>query len=209
VKILIGLVLTLFLLFLAADYVARSQAERQAGKQLAASLELGDEPDVELGGWPFLLKALGGELPSASFSADEVRSNGVSLTDVEVNVDGLQFELGDILAGSRDAIKVSGGDGSAVLSGSELSKVLRREGVDAKVRLTESGVRVDARRLPKALEGDISIDAGNLVISAGGSTIGTVRLPQIVDGLTYGDVTVEEEEAILSFDLGPATLSAP
>lgn len=208
-KIFGGLIVVLLLLFVAADYVARSQAEKQAGKQLASSLELDDEPDVKLGGWPFLLKALGGELPSASFSAEEVRSNGVTLSEVEVDVTDLSFSFKDILSGSGDAITIGGGDGTAVLLAGELSKVLRRESIDARVRFTANGVRVKAARLPQAVEGDIAIDAGNLVITAGGSTIGTVRLPQIAEGLTYDEVTIEEKAAVLSFSLSAASLTAP
>lgn len=208
-KVLGGFVVTLLLLFVAADYVARNQAENQAGKQLAASLDLEEEPDVKLGGWPFLLKVLGGEIPSASFSTQEVRSRGVSLTEVEVDVRGLAFKLEDIMAGSRDAIKISGGGGTAVLAEDELGKVLRREGIRAEVRLTDAGVLVDPPRLSESVDGDISIDSGYLVITAGGSTIGTVRLPQIVDGLIYGGVTVQEDKAVLSFDLEAATLTAP
>ena len=208
-KILTGLGVALLLLFFAADYVARSQAEQRAGEQLASSLDLDDEPDVELNGWPFLLKAFGGELPSASFSAESVSSRGVTLDEVEVNVTGLAFELSDILSGSKDAIKISGGDGSAFLSQQELSKVLRREGIDAKVRLTGEGVLVDAARLPKGLGGDITLETGNLVVSAGGSTIGIVRLPRIVEGLSYEEVTIEDGRAVLSFTLSAASLSAP
>lgn len=209
VKVLVAFLVTLLLLFTAADYVARNQAEQRAGEQLASSLELDEEPEVRLNGWPFLLRAFSGELPSASFSADEVRARGVSLTEVEVDVRGLSFNLKDILNSSREAIRIAGGDGTAVLSGAELRKVLRREGISAEVTLSADGVSVTTQALPEPVEGDLSIDAGNLVITAGSATIGTVRLPQIVEGLTYGQVTVEEDAAILVFHLEAATLTAP
>ncbi len=99
-RALIALVLFLLLL-VAADFGARLWAESRLSGELAESLDLAQNPDVSLGGFPFLPGALGGHLPSVSIRASEFKGEDVSVHALTLLLRDVSFSLPDVLSGAR------------------------------------------------------------------------------------------------------------
>jgi len=210
-KALLISLLLLVVLALAGDAFARSYAERRAAGQVQSSLELDDEPAVELEGWPFLLKALGGSFPSVSVEAPSLRARGVRLEDVDVTLEDVRFELKDLLAGSADGVRAESGRGSAALTSDALGTVAVRQGFEGDVALENGRVLVSVPQLPgEEAQGELALDGNHLTVVAEGLPQPIeIELPGIIRGLTYESVTIEGDRAVLAFTLTDAFLAPP
>ncbi|WP_018347573.1 LmeA family phospholipid-binding protein [Longispora albida] len=97
-KITIAVVLTLGILTVAADRVLAVVAEDVLTDQVSTQLkgrgiEAKGEPDVAIGGFPFLTQVVGGEFDEVTIGVGEVRSTGVAITDLEVKATGVRTDL--------------------------------------------------------------------------------------------------------------------
>lgn len=209
-RFLIALVLLLALL-VGGDIFLRSVTENRAADQIQASLDLDETPDVNLGGWPFVFKALGGNFPSVSISVEDARIQGVRLEDVTLDLRNVRFRLADLLAGDERAVETGGGTGAASIDSRGVSRALRRQGVDVEVSLNGDGsVTVRDERLPEAVAGEMTLEEGAVVIVADGLPQ-RLRffLPELIDGLTYESLEVSAGVAELGFSFPSGTLRAP
>src|SRR5437016_8023687 len=86
-------------ILVAADYGVRLYSESVVGKELEQSLGLSQKPSVRFGGWPFVPHLVSGDLPSASFTAADFSSHGVSLHQVNVTLDDVHVPTGRLVFG--------------------------------------------------------------------------------------------------------------
>lgn len=209
-KVLIGLAVFVALL-VGGDFFLKTVTETRAEDQMKAVLRLRSTPDVTLSGWPFTIKALAGNFPTVKVSIADARHRGVEIENVEVALRDVDFELAKLLSGSEDAIRTSGGQGSAVLTEEGVAQALQRQGVGATVKLVGDGtVRIDEPRLPEPVDGTMTLQGRDVVIAAEGVPQSySFRLPAPIEGISYDGLTVEEGRAILAFSLEGGTLTAP
>jgi hypothetical protein len=209
-RVLVILLLVLGGLFVAADQFLRTYAEGRAARQVQTSLDLDTEPEVALGGWPFVVKALTGNFSSIEVEVDRVTARGVRLENVRVRLEGVEFEIKDMLAGEGDALSADDGRGSANLTSEALMQGLKREGVEAEVELRDGSVFVSDPRFPRAIEAELSVSGNILQVSADRLPEPyTVRLPRAFQGLEYESVEVVGSVAELTFTLDSAILQTP
>lgn len=200
VVVLLGLAAT-------ADLVARGIAERRIAERAASSLDLDDEPDVTIGGWPFVLAVLNGTIPEIEVESAHVTRRDVSLDKVSLRLLDVEFDVASLGAdGGR--VKIGGGEGEATMTDDSLTSLLQSEGAPVEVRFEGSRVLVRAEGVPGEARGDVSLDGGDLVVSGEGlPATYSVSLPRLGRRIDYSSLTIVGGRARLILDIEAGALS--
>ena len=207
-KLLVSLVV-LGLLFFGVDALARNVAEGRAASYLQSEIGLEEEPEVSLGGTPFLFQAIGGSIPNVQVNADELVAKGLELHDVAITFDSVEVSLGSLLSGDAEKITTAGGDGTAHLKAAALSRYLKQQGAPAEIVIVRGAIGVTTPQLGTQ-NGEVSIDDGRLAIASPALPRPLkVKLPGIAGGLVYEDVSFDREGLVLEVSIPPGPLTAP
>jgi hypothetical protein len=107
-KVLVGFVIVGALLCAAAgvaDRAAANEAENRIAdsvKQEAAAngVQFSGEPDVRIGGYPFLTQAVRGKYQSVRITLKDLRAEGVSLPELVVDAEDIDAPLDTVLNGT-------------------------------------------------------------------------------------------------------------
>jgi hypothetical protein len=199
-------VVVLLGLAVVADFIVRQVAEDKLAARVGSALELNEEPELELSGWPFVLRALDGTFPEVEVTADTLRSRGVELEDVKVSLTDVRFDLGDVISGSDRSVRTAGGRGSAALTAEALDEAARREGADVRFGFAAGGVIVTSDTFGQAA-GTPTVSGQTLTIEAEGFPQPfSITLPSI-GGATYDSVGVEGGRLVVKVSLPPGRLS--
>jgi hypothetical protein len=183
VRALVVVVLLLVGLVVLADRVGVGIAEDRVAAVIADRGGLAGEPDVEIGGFPFLTQALGGRYEDVRISlsaADLAQPDG---TRADVTLRGVSVPLSDVLSGSVQEVPVDRVDGTATLAYPLLAEqlgpgtTLRREGDRLRVERT---VEVAGVTVPLTAVGTVGLDGGDLVVDVDEATGAGVEVPGFV-----------------------------
>ncbi|MBA3489072.1 MAG: DUF2993 domain-containing protein [Longispora sp.] len=106
VKVLLVVIVLLAGVLIGADRVLAVVAERKLADQVSAELQkkgltTSQEPQVSIGGFPFLTQMLAGKYSSIQITAPDVTSGNVKFTSLDVRVEGVvadDFGLTPVLA---------------------------------------------------------------------------------------------------------------
>lgn len=185
VRKLLIVVIALLIAAAAGDLWLRNYASDRIAARLATSLDLETEPDVEVGGFPFLLAALRGRFDSISISGAGLSRDGIELQEVELHLDDVRVAVADALT-HLDKVRIGRGRGAAVLTREEIER-----------RLAEAGI--DAALLPA--EGEIPLEGASLVLGPH-----NLPLPVVTDEMVWERARLRDGDVHLSFRLGRTRL---
>lgn len=196
----LGIVLVVLLVIgVVVDALARAFSERAAANVVGDALNLDEDPSIELGGFPFLFRLVGGNFTVVRMVVPSIEREGVRIEDVELRLHDVDFSIGKAVEGSPKAIKAARGSGSATLSEPELNEALRQKDVDATVTLGDR-VTVRSPDLPQEAGATITLEGSRLVIKTDDGLFSVaLPLPQFASGLTYEAVTTEPGRATIEF----------
>ncbi|MEY9215078.1 DUF2993 domain-containing protein [Thermobifida halotolerans] len=150
-KFLVFLIFLLVLL-VAADRGSHYAAESEIAKRIAQQYDMAAEPEVTIGGFPFLNQAIGGEY-------QEIHVVTGALTVEEVQVDRVDVTLTDVRAPFSDLLSqpnvVAGGvEGTVLLPYSELQKRL------------PPGVVIESENGEPRISGDLAYEGFSVSVSS-------------------------------------------
>ena len=203
-KLLVVLVL-LLLLVVVADVFAKQVAEEQIARRLRRTFELSEEPSVAVGGVPFLLNVVRGEISSIEMTGDRVRSEDVSLDDVEVQIHDVRFSLSQVIDGSGQ-VRASGGEGTASITEASLNDALETAGAPFALSLSSDGVIAASNGAEAAA--DVMLEGNALSVGAEGFPPIVLDLPSLGGRVIYDEVSLEEDRATLDFTVQRLEISA-
>lgn len=180
----VGALLLLAVVLVAADRITQAAVERNATAALATSgLEFSEDATVQLGGFPFLTQLVTGRLREASLHAESVVIDGIVLTDVDASA------LGITTSNPRTAQSVSL---TATAPASTLSDAVERSqlgqlGVDVEITVEDGEVLASTSILMVPVvvtmvpepAGD-AIGVGLESVKIAGLTVSVADLPQAV-----------------------------
>ena len=205
------------------DAGARAVAEARLASSVQNALGLPNEPDIELQGFPFLLQVARGRLEALEVQLEDVDAEGLNLDRVTLSFEELTFDRVALLQGSG-TVSVSSGSAQAVVTEDDLSTYLQGEGTPVRVRLDGPGIRVTTRistgeqTTTATAEGPVRVEDGRLVFSPDQveveGSVGVpaaalafdVVLPDLVPGIRYGSVLVNDGIAAIEADLAQTEL---
>lgn len=150
-KFLVFLIFLLILL-VAADRGSHYAAETEIAKRIAQQYGMATEPEVTIGGFPFLHQAVGGEY-------EEIRVVTGAMTIEEVQVDRVDVTLRDVVAPFADLLSqpsaVAGSvEGTVMLPYSELQKRL------------PPGVVIETENGTPRISGDLAYEGFSVEVSS-------------------------------------------
>lgn len=176
-------------LFIAVDSAARSYASNRIEGRLAAALNTDEQPQVSIGGFPFLVSAIDGELESISISAQRPgwESGPIELSDVNLTLHQVSFSPGEVLRGELRNVDVESSRGTARIQARVISAALRR------FNPNNPGV-------PIAGEGELLIEDNRLRLGAL-----TLPLPVPLRGMNFERAELVDGSVELEFSLSQTT----
>lgn len=200
-KLVVALVV-LVALAVAADVVARSVAEDRIAARLATELRTTSDPEVGIGGWPFLYHVARGRISSIEISADGAGRGVLRLTNVTLELEDVTFSPSELASGDTRDVRVGGGQGSATLTDRALTAALQRREQSLRARFVGGAVEVSSDALGGSATGDASVDGRELTVSAAdGAVSQTFALPGIADGVRYTSLDIGDGRALLRFEV--------
>jgi LmeA-like phospholipid-binding len=207
--LLIGLVI-LAGLGAVADYLLKQQAEARIASEVADTLEIGSDPDIQIEGFPFLLSAIRGRFSAVEVTADSLRKEGVRLDDFNARFEDLRFELSAVMSGKGD-IEAARGSGSAVLPIASLNRLLSREGsFRSPLRIigTEGQrITIDSEASSWGpVEVKPRLEDRTIVFDLVELGTASVDLPRVTSGLDYESLEIRDGRVVLTFSLSESAL---
>ncbi len=195
-------------------------AGNAAGKAIARSEGLSDEPDVTFRGFPFLTQAVRGRFKEIDVEVRDVTRGKLAFNLVTADLRGVKVSVGDAFAGELEAVPVDSGTASITLTYADLNAYLEERpgsprasaSVDGKV-LVRSSVGVPGRgSVPVEGVGSVSVSKGKIAVkvasvralagpalpaavvaSAAGRLSFTIPTTGLPFGITVREVSVESD----------------
>jgi LmeA-like phospholipid-binding len=205
-----GAALLATLLFLAvlgvgADYGFRLVMEERVARSAQESLDLPTEPDVDLRAFPFIVAFLREHIDEVGIAMEDVRVEGMRLDRVDLDFRDVSFER-EAFVGSGGTITAAAGRGEVTVTDDALSELLQDQGVPLDVEFTGPGIDVRQPTLDLSVAGRVRVEGSALVFSP--QTVPElgfeVNLPEVVPGMAYERITVEEGRATAEASLAGA-----
>jgi LmeA-like phospholipid-binding len=199
----------LFLVILAAgaDYGFRLVMEERVARSAQESLDLPTEPDVDLRAFPFTVAFLREHIDEVGIAVEDVGVEGMRLDRVDLDFRDVSFER-EAFVGSGGTITAAAGRGEVTVTDDALSAFLQDQGVPLAVEFTGPGIDVRQPTLDLSVSGRIRVEGSALVFSPQAvPELGfEVTLPEVVPGMAYERITVEEGRATAEASLAGARI---
>jgi hypothetical protein len=167
------------------DSALRSYASNRVASEMRSALNLPKDPDVEIGGFPFVVEAIRGRIESVKISADGLEEAGVAVTEIELTMRDVRISLAKIISGKSKRIRIGSISGVGRLTADDLAAALGQTGLDVSV-----------------------VDPGDVTVSGTTLSVGpaTVELPEFVNGIDYTEARIEGDSIVLQFETERTTL---
>ncbi|MCF7551570.1 MULTISPECIES: DUF2993 domain-containing protein [Pseudonocardia] len=123
-KRLIITVLVLAGVLVAADYAAAAAAESVVSRQLRERLDLADDPNVRINGFPFLTQAVAGEYGSIELTADRLKVGDLQNVQLRANLHDVQAPLSGLLGSGTPGLRVGTAEGAARVGADDINRML-------------------------------------------------------------------------------------
>ncbi|MDP9430800.1 MAG: DUF2993 domain-containing protein [Actinomycetota bacterium] len=181
-RALLVVLLLLAGLALAADRVGEAVAEDRVAQLVAERGGLAGEPEVEIGGFPFLTQALGGRYEDVRIALAGPDLGQPEGTRADVSLQGVQVPLSDVLSGAVQEVPVERVDGTATLPYALLAAELgpgttvTRAGDGLRVQRTVEVAGVD---VPLTATGTVTLDGNSLVVDVEDASGAGVDVPDV------------------------------
>ncbi|MGH3436452.1 MAG: LmeA family phospholipid-binding protein [Sciscionella sp.] len=132
------ILLVLVGLLVAADFGLAAAAEYQVSKKLRSQLDLSDDPQVAIHGFPFITQAL-----SADYQHITVDANGVhvghTFRDLQVHADlyHVRVHLSDLLGGSVKSIPIDQVTGKLAVKADDIGRLINNTATGKRLGLSD------------------------------------------------------------------------
>ena len=204
-KLLVLIAVPVFLL-IAGDAWVRGAIEGRLASDLQDSLPGPGEVDVSLGGFPFIVRAFSGHIPSSTIHTERLSRGGLRFSDITLTLRDIRFSLGKVLAGNLRAIKIGKGEGQAAIDTDALVRAIEQSGSDVDVLILGDEIRVSVGGLSGTAEASIAGNELVLEIEELGRVL-AIPLPRVVSGVEYETVEVVDSLVVLGFSLDDVRLT--
>jgi hypothetical protein len=198
-------ILFLVALLAAADFGARVIAQYLVARQLQTSLALQERPKVAFGGWPFLPELIAGSIASVTVEAHgALTADSFPTESVDATLHDVQFSFGDLVSGGGQRIDAESGQGTITMTQEDVNSAIPAD-AGVTVELENGKVLLRSDEVKGSVTATIRISDGQLVLESNKLPSVSVPLPELAAGLTFTDVSVSADEAVLTFELKDAS----
>jgi hypothetical protein len=228
-RLLVALLLAALLLL--ADRALAAVAQRTVADEVRAAAVLPAEPDVDLGGFPFLTQAVQGRYDRVEVRSRDVPAGTLVLDELDAVLLGAQVPLGDALSGSVTRVPVEQVTARAVVGYDQLAqqsgdRQLTFAPDAGRLRVTGT-IEVFGEELSAVAVSRLSVVEGVLLVTAESFEVGNgladslltgalegrfdLRVPvqDLPYGLTMTDVEVGNDGVVVLAQADDTVLEAP
>jgi hypothetical protein len=192
--------LVVLLALVVVDRVAVGIAEDQIADRVQESQALATKPSVDVRGFPFLTQVVRGRYKQATATVTGLERNGLRLSEISIDAEGVRVDLGDLLSGTVNAVPVDHARGSVLVTYDDLNAYLanRVEVPKVTVRPDGSAVKVTGsveipvlgRSLSLSGDARVDVDGENVTIRPTAVEAITGFLPGFAEGPAREALTV-------------------
>ncbi|MER7078189.1 Protein of unknown function [Saccharopolyspora kobensis] len=122
-KLVIALVIVAGLL-VGADFGGAAIAEYQVSKKVAEQLQLRENPEVRINGFPFLTQVIAGNYRDVQLVANAVPVGPFNEVGIEADLHGAQVSTSELIAGTADRLVVDELVGRVKLRASDVARLI-------------------------------------------------------------------------------------
>jgi LmeA-like phospholipid-binding len=126
-KALLALLIVVAVGLVVADRVGVRVAQDRIAQQVAAQYDLPQRPDVTIHGIPFLTQVVGGEYHHITVDIGDWTEQGVTVSDVTVDMRGLNAPLSDVINGDTTNMTADTAAASAIIPYDVIKKEAPKE----------------------------------------------------------------------------------
>jgi hypothetical protein len=126
-KALLALLIVVAVGLVVADRVGVRVAQDRIAQQVAAQYDLPQRPDVTIHGIPFLTQVVGGEYHHITVDIGDWTEQGVTVSDVTVDMRGLNAPLSDVINGDTTNMTADTAAASAIIPYEVIKKEAPKE----------------------------------------------------------------------------------
>lgn len=203
-KKLVGFLLVLSVLFIAADFGLKASAESAATEAIDENVTRSRGTEVDLGGFPFLPSLFAG-------SFDRMQIDIASAWERDLLVEDIQLTLRDVeldpfeFVGGGGSVRARSLQGSGVIAEATINEVLaaERDGLDVEV---ENGrVMISQGEFSAPAN---AVVAGNRLLISAGEVVGPLEipLPLLARGIRFNSLRAERNRLVLGADASRVTI---
>jgi LmeA-like phospholipid-binding len=116
----------------------------------------------------------------------------------------VSFSIGDLISGGNQKITAKDGEGSLVMSEADVNAALPND-LGFTVRLKNGEVLLKSDQVKGSVAAAVRISKGDLVVEADQLPSVDIPLPQLAKGITFTDVRIAGDQAVLTFELKDAS----
>ncbi|TDC90328.1 DUF2993 domain-containing protein [Actinomadura sp. 7K507] len=175
-KVLVVLLVLAIVGVIAADRIGVRVAEDRIAKEVAAQTDLTRQPDVTIHGIPFLTQVIGGEYDHIELGIGDWTQQGVTVTDVKVDMRGVEAPLSQVAGGNTANVTARTATVSAVTPYDLIKKNAPRE---------------VQRIQPKG--DDLAVDIQTSILGIQVNGTGILELKPTDRGIAVSPVSIESE----------------
>src|SRR2546429_3812343 len=106
-------------LYVAADFGLKAVAQSKVASALQTKLDLSKKPEVSLGGFPFLIRALDGHLDAVTLDGTNLSAGTQPLGEVRLTLRDVRFSATALITGKSSSVRFAGSHGTAELTGDD------------------------------------------------------------------------------------------
>ena len=160
-------------LLVGADLLLRAVAEGSAAKLIDKKVTQGAEPDVDLGGFPFLPSLFAGHFDRIDIDISSASEGQLLMEDIELTLRDVELDAFELRDG-KGALRAESLRGRATISEATINEILSAEHPDVRVEVEDGRIMVS--RGSFSAPANAVLAANRLLISAG-EVLGALEIP--------------------------------
>ena len=193
-KALVVLVV-IVLLVIVADFVLRSVAENAAARMIDDEIAQEVDPEVDLGGFPFLRSVLTGTFEEITITVPEAAEGALVVEDIRLTLQDVRLEPLEVLAGRGD-LRAASLEGRGIVSEATINDIVGARTPDLTVSIEKDRVAVSNGELTVPAN---AIVAGNRILFGAGELAEgfEIPLPALLPDVQFSALRATPGELVL------------
>lgn len=185
-----------------ADFTLRDRAEGAAADLIDKQIAQEVEPEVDLGGFPFLRSVLTGTFDEITISIPEFKEGPLLIEDVVLTLRDVRLEPLEVLAGRGD-LRAPSLEGNGVISEATLNEVVGSQVSGVTVAIERN--RVSLSRDGQTVAATAVVAGDSLLMQAGELGAGPIEiaLPPLLQDVRFSSLRATPGELVLEVAGGP------
>lgn len=194
-KRFLTVVVVFAVLVVIGDFFLRNLAENAAAELIDEQIPQRVDPEVDLGGFPFMVSVLTGRFDEVTVTVPEAEQNGLVVEDISLTFRDARLEPLEVLAGRGD-LRAGSLRGRGVITEEALTDVLRA--TDASLTISIEQGRVTVSRDGVTIAATAVVVANRILFQAGEAAPELeIPLPELLPDIQFSSLRADDGELVL------------